>query len=129
VPSIFLVRSFGLTGVALGALIALVVMSLGFFVPYIMRVMNVSAGELVMGALIPATVPIVPMSIVTSISKELRDMASLLSLVSVTVIAISIYLIMYLALGASNIERHALRRGSSQTLRLEEDFQPSNTGR
>jgi hypothetical protein len=105
VPSIFLVRSFGLTGVALGALIALVVMSLGFFVPYIMRVMNVSAGELVMGALIPATVPIVPMSIVTSISKELRDMASLLSLVSVTVIAISIYLIMYLALGASNIER------------------------
>jgi O-antigen/teichoic acid export membrane protein len=107
--SIILVRPFGLTGVALGTLIPSLVMTLGFFVPYVMRVMKVRIMEFFTGALIPALVPIVPMAIVTYFVEQVLQMKPLFFSAIVTTIGMSVYIITYIAVGASNLERQTYR--------------------
>jgi O-antigen/teichoic acid export membrane protein len=107
--SIILVRPFGLTGVALGTLIPSIVMSLGFFLPYVMGVMNVRTIELFTEALIPAFVPVAPMAIVIYFLEQVLHVESLFSSAIVATIGMSVYVITYIALGASNLERQTYR--------------------
>jgi len=116
--SIVLVRSMGVTGVALGTLIPTSVASLGFILPYAMRVIGVSGVETLKEIFSPALLPAVPMVIVLYVLRQVIALSSLLSIMVVAGIGLLVYLIGYFATGASELERQTYRGFAVSTIRF-----------
>ena len=103
--SILLVSRFGLLGVALGTLIPTTVVCFCFVTPYAMRVIGASARDMYTRVLWPSLLPIVPMSMILIVLREILDPASLIMLFLMAVIGGLVYLFVYLRMGANELER------------------------
>jgi O-antigen/teichoic acid export membrane protein len=107
--SVALVRPLGLTGVALGTLIPTTVVCLVVFLPYSMRVIGVSQTQVGKEVFLPAFLPAIPAAVPLYVIQHAIQPSSLLSIMVVTGIGFLVYLIGYLHLGASEIERQTCR--------------------
>jgi O-antigen/teichoic acid export membrane protein len=105
VLSIALVRDLGLTGVALGTLIAIGVECLVFVMPYAMHSIGVSAGTMFKEVFWPVLAPAIPMIILLYGLRKAIDPSSLLSVIVVAGIGLLVYAIGYLSVGANAVER------------------------
>jgi O-antigen/teichoic acid export membrane protein len=118
--SVALVRPFGLTGVALGTLIPITVFRLAVFLPYSMRVIGVSKTQVGKEVFLPAFLPAIPVVVLLYIIQHAITPSSLLSIIVVTGISFLVYLIGYLHLGASEIERQTCRSFAMGAVRFVE---------
>ena len=109
VLSITLVRSLGLTGVAIGTLFPTTVACLGLILPYSARVIGVSKTQVVKEVFLPALLPAVPTAIVLYVLQHAIEPSSLLAIVFVGGVGFWMYVIVYLSLGASEFERQTCR--------------------
>lgn len=109
VLSIVLVRVLGLVGVALGTLIPTAIVSLGFILPYAMRVMQVGFKESVRAIWLPALLPAIPSAATVVILRHLMHPGTGSLLITAAAGGL-IYMATYLGLGATNLERAMLRR-------------------
>jgi O-antigen/teichoic acid export membrane protein len=116
--SIVLLPRLGLAGVALGTLIPTAISSLGFVLPFTMRVLCVKPGQVMREVLVPTLVPALAMGGVTWTLVSTTRPESLLSLGIVAVLALATYALGYLCLGASEFERRTYRTFAIGTLRL-----------
>ena len=116
--SIALVQRFGLTGVALGTLIITVAGNLGFVMPYTMRVLDVSATEVLVDIIRPALLPVIPMAIMLYLLQEVFEPNSLLVIVGLGGIGVLVYIVGYLSMGAAQVERQVYRSLVFNTFRL-----------
>jgi len=107
--SIVLLRRFGLIGVALGTMIPTVVVCLGLVMPYAMQVLNVGPNMVLKEVLLPTVLPAVPMVLVLHFFKQVVEPASLLSIMAIATTGSLVYAIIYLTVGASQIERGIFR--------------------
>jgi O-antigen/teichoic acid export membrane protein len=105
--SIILLPRLGLAGVALGTLIPTVVGSIGFTLPYSMRVVGVSVAELLREVVTPVLLPALPMAALTAALLWVVRPNSFLALFGVAAAAILVYGGAYLWCGASQLERRA----------------------
>ena len=108
--SILLVNRLGLLGVALGTLIPTTVICLGFVTPYAMRVIGTSARDMYTRVLWPSLIPIIPMGILMIGLREALDPASLIMVLLVGAVGASVYLGVYLCMGATEFERGVVHR-------------------
>jgi hypothetical protein len=104
-----LVNRFGLTGAAAAVLVATTAESLGFAVPYSMRITGMAAGPLVRASLLPAFVPAIPALAALYGLRELLRPESLLMIAAVGVVGAAVYAAVYLTLGATAPEREPLQ--------------------
>jgi O-antigen/teichoic acid export membrane protein len=118
VLSIVLVRSLGLTGIALGTLIPTSVECLLFIMPYSMHVIGISARTLLMKVVWPTLVPAIPMIITLYTIQQTLAPSSLLSIALVACAGVLIYVIGYFSIGASSIERQTCRNFADSTIRF-----------
>jgi O-antigen/teichoic acid export membrane protein len=109
VLSIILAPRFGLTGVALGTLIPTAVECLGIVLPYTLRVVGVSAGEILTESFLPALLPVMPMAITLCVLREVVQPASLLAILAVGGTGSFVYGMAYLSFGARAFERQMCR--------------------
>jgi O-antigen/teichoic acid export membrane protein len=116
--SIALVRRFGLTGVAFGTLLPAIAASLGFVLPYVMRVMSVSVRELLTHILVPTLLPAIPMVILVYVSRQVIEPSSLFAVVVVAGIGVLLYGVGYLYVGASDVELRTYRSLALRTVRF-----------
>jgi O-antigen/teichoic acid export membrane protein len=91
-----LVDMFGLTGAAAAVLVATAGESLGFAVPYAMRVTGMAAGQLLRASLLPAFVPAIPALAVLYGLRELLRPESLLMIAGVGAVGAAVYAAVYL---------------------------------
>jgi O-antigen/teichoic acid export membrane protein len=118
--SIALLHPFGLTGVALGTLIPTAAECLGFVLPYAMRVIGVSAAEALKEIFIPALLPAIPVAILLYALQQVVEPSSLLSIMVVAASGVLVYMLGYLSVGASQVERQIYRRLALSTIRFAE---------
>jgi O-antigen/teichoic acid export membrane protein len=118
--SIALMRSLGLTGVALGTLLPTTVVCLGLVLPYAMRVIGVSETQIVKEVFFPALLPAIPTAIVLYVLQHAIEPSSLVSIMFVAGIGLLVYVIGYLNLGASEVERQTCRGLMHNTIRFAE---------
>jgi O-antigen/teichoic acid export membrane protein len=107
--SIALVRPLGITGVALGTLVATAAEMLFFVFPFALRIADVDARSAVRLVLVPTLVPAVP---AIAALYAMREALAPRSLVSVALIGFAgglVYLAAYLAFEASRPERETVR--------------------
>lgn len=116
--SIALVQSLGLAGVALGTLIPTTLESLVFVIPYTCRVIGVSPREALAKMYAPALLPAVPMLIVLYALQELVQPSSWLAIIGVAGVGPLVYSVVYLCMGASQIERQTVRGYALSTIHL-----------
>jgi len=103
--SIALVRSWGLTGVALGTLIPIAIECVGLVLPYTMRVLRISLKQALKEMFLPALLPAAPMAVVLHTLQFAVDSSSLLSMMALIGVGFLVYVIGYLSVGASQFER------------------------
>lgn len=103
--SLALVRSVGLTGVALGTLIPTTVVSFGLAFPYAMRSIGVTADEALKRIFLPALLPAVPMAVMLYTLERIVAPASLFSVAGIACVGLLVYALGYLSLGATELER------------------------
>jgi O-antigen/teichoic acid export membrane protein len=103
--SIVLVRSWGLTGVALGTLIPIAIECIGLVLPYVMRVLGISLKQALKEMFLPALLPAAPMVVVLHTLQFAVDSSSLLSMMALIGVGFLVYVIGYLSVGASQFER------------------------
>lgn len=103
--SIALAGPYGLTGVAVGTLIPMVVECVGVLTPYTMRIVGVSAGELTRQALIPALLPAIPAGLVLLALRAAVAVTGLPSLALVAGAGALTYVLVYLALSQGTERR------------------------
>jgi O-antigen/teichoic acid export membrane protein len=115
VLSIVLVRTMGVTGVALGTLIATAVEAF-VVMPWALSAFSVSARTAVMEVFVPAIAPAVPMVLVLLALRELSDPSSLVAVGLVGALGALVYAAGYLAFRVSARERHAVLRLAFGTL-------------
>jgi O-antigen/teichoic acid export membrane protein len=118
--SIALLHPFGLTGVALGTLIPTAAEGLGFVLPYAMRVIGVSAAEALKEIFIPALLPAIPVAILLYALQQVVEPSSLLSIMVMAASGELVYMLGYLSVGASQVERQTYRRLALRTIRFAE---------
>ena len=118
--SIALVRSLGLTGVALGTLFPTTVACLSLVLPYSMHVLGVSKTQVVKEVFLPALLPVIPTVIVLYLLQYAIEPSSLLSIIAVAGIGFLVYVVGYLNLGASEMERQTCRGLMLNTIRFAE---------
>jgi len=106
--SLLLVRSLGLTGVALGTLIPTIIFALGFVLPYAIRVIGVSLKEMYLQVILPVFLPILPSGLITFTLRELLKPNTLLPTLLITAAGSLIYLAGYLWAKNSTFERDIL---------------------
>lgn len=107
--SVALVGPLGLTGVALGTLIPAALESFVLVGPYILRTVGIDAMSVIRRAILPASLPLLPMAIlVTALGRALQPV-SLVSVVVVSAAGLAVYLLAYLLVGASPAERQLMR--------------------
>jgi O-antigen/teichoic acid export membrane protein len=107
--SIILVRSMGLTGVALGTLIPTAVLCLGVVLPYAAYVTQTSVRTMVTQVLVPALAPAVPAGLVLLVIREVLAPASIVALLLSAMAGAVVYVSLYLLSAACGFERHAAR--------------------
>lgn len=115
--SIALVGSLGVTGVALGTLIAAGVEAL-IVVPLGMRRFGVGLGEMTREAFVPGLAPAIPAALVLLALRDALAPSSLPAVVAVGAVGAVVYAAAYLAFPASAGERSALRAGSARLSKL-----------
>lgn len=103
--SIILARPYGLTGVALGTLIPMLVESVCVLTPYTLRVTGVRPGELARQALVPALLPAAPAGLVLLALRSAVAVNSLPSLALVAGAGALTYALVYLALSQGTERR------------------------
>ena len=108
--SILLVQRFGLMGVALGTLFPTTVICLGFVTPYAMRVIGTSAKDMYTKVLWPTLLPLLPMSIVMIVLREVIHPSSLLIILLVGAVGPLVYLPAYLRMGSTEFERGIMHK-------------------
>jgi len=108
--SILLVSRFGLLGVALGTLIPTTIVCLGFVIPYAMRVIGTSAREMYAKVLWPSAFPLIPMSIVMIILREILHPASLIMILTIAGLGPLVYLVVYLRIEVNEFERTVVNK-------------------
>jgi O-antigen/teichoic acid export membrane protein len=118
VLSIVLLQWLGLAGVALGTLIPAALECLGFVLPYTLRVLGVSAGELAREVLAPTFAPAIPMLAVAYLLLRGVQPDSLLTVAPLVGLSLATYAVLYLWLGAGALERQACRDLASGTRRV-----------
>jgi O-antigen/teichoic acid export membrane protein len=107
--SIMLVRGFGLTGIALGTLIPMTIVNLGFILPYALRVIGVSATDALKNIFLPPLLPAIPTAIVLYGLQDAIRPSSLLSIMVVAGVGFLVYVAGYLTIGANKLERKTCR--------------------
>ena len=115
VLSIVLVQVLGLVGVALGTLIPTAVVSLGFILPYAMRVMQVGLGEGVRAIWFPALFPAIPATAIMVVLRYLLHPVGTGTLMVIAAAGGLVYMTTYLVLGATDLERDMLQRVINRT--------------
>lgn len=118
--SIALVRSLGLAGVALGTLFPTTIVCLGFILPYAMRVMDVSIAIALKEIFLPSLLPVVPTVIGLYILQHAVQPLSLFSILIVAGLGLLVYVVGYLSIGASEVERQICRSFMLSTIRFAE---------
>jgi O-antigen/teichoic acid export membrane protein len=118
--SVALVHRFGLTGVALGTLIPTAAECLGLVLPYAMRVIGASASQVFKEIFSPALLPAVPMVIALYILQRAIEPSSLLYILLIAGLGLLVYVVSYLGMGASKLERQAYRSLAMGTVRFVE---------
>jgi O-antigen/teichoic acid export membrane protein len=118
--SIALLHPFGLTGVALGTLIPTATECLGFILPYATRVIGVSATEALKEIFLPALLPAIPLVILLYVLQQAIEPSSLLSIMVMAGSGVLVYMLGYLSVGASQVERQTYRRLALSTIRFAE---------
>ncbi len=108
--SIILVRPFGLTGVAVGTLIPSFALSVGFFSPYMLRILHVRTKEFLTEVIVPAIAPVVPMLLLTYLVTQMLRTTSPFMIGVVGLLGMSVYLATYLNFSATHVERQTYRR-------------------
>lgn len=103
--SLILVHPFGLTGVALGTLIPTTIETLGFVLPYALRVNGVSFRAALMESLLPALLPAVPMAAVLYLLRDLMRPDSFVAIAVIGGVALLVYIVGYWLIGAGQAER------------------------
>lgn len=122
--SIALAHPLGVRGVALGTLIPTTLECLGFVLPYSMRVIGVSAGQLIRDALLPTLLPSIPAVALLLLLRTFEQSNSLLSLIVRAASAMALYGVCYLAVGARGLERSTYRSIVAATARLAREHLP-----
>jgi O-antigen/teichoic acid export membrane protein len=107
--SIALVRPLGVTGVALGTLIATAGEMFLFVFPFALRVADVDVRSALTQVLVPTLVPAVPAVVALYGMREALTPASLVSVAFIGLTGTLVYLATYLAFEASRPERETLR--------------------
>jgi O-antigen/teichoic acid export membrane protein len=110
VISILLVQSFGLVGVALGSLLPTTVICLGFVTPYAMRVIGTSAKDMYTKVLWPTLIPVIPMSLLLIVLREVIQPSSLIMILLVAAVGPLVYFAVYLRMGANEFEREIMHK-------------------
>jgi O-antigen/teichoic acid export membrane protein len=103
--SLILVQRIGLLGVALGTLIPVTIEALFFVLPYAMREIGVRPWEAVREMVLPALVPTIPMFIVLYLLRETLRPGSIWMILFVAGIGLLVYLVGYLSMKATTLER------------------------
>jgi O-antigen/teichoic acid export membrane protein len=116
--SILLLSRVGLAGVALGTLIPTAVGSVGFVLPYTLRVLGVSSAEFVRKVLAPSLLPAMPMAGLTLALMWTGRPESLAGVCGLAALALGTYAVTYLCLGASEFERRTYRGFATGMLRV-----------
>ena len=106
--AIVLIHPLGVTGAALAVLIGTAVESLGFALPYTMRVIGVRARSLAVDAVLPALAPAVPALAVLYLTREAVQPASFLAIGAVGLLGSAVYAVCYLSLPTTASEREPL---------------------
>jgi O-antigen/teichoic acid export membrane protein len=107
--SILLVRPLGVTGVALGTLIPISIECVCFVLPYGMRVIGVGIRTVFREVFIPTMAPIIPMSVVLYLLRDILHPASLLSIAAISAVGLMLYATIYLTV-TTPAEQQAFRR-------------------
>jgi O-antigen/teichoic acid export membrane protein len=107
--SLILVRQWGLIGVALGTLIPTTIISLGFVLPYAIRVIGVSVHEMYRKVFLPVFVPIIPASLATYLLRELFEPTKILPMLLIATAGSLLYLAGYLRSRSNIFERDLIR--------------------
>jgi O-antigen/teichoic acid export membrane protein len=113
--SLALIRPYGLLGVALGTLIPAVIFSFGFIIPYAMRVINVSASEMLRRAALPTLLPVIPAALVTYWLRELFEPETIAPTLLIGAVGSFLYLAGYLLAAGNDFERTLIQKGMSKT--------------
>lgn len=116
--SVILVRTMGLKGIALSGLLTTAGVSLGFIMPYAMKTMKVSFGQILNQVLFPPLLPVIPTVATIYVLQRAISPRTLIGLGIVAAAGLFVYGITYLFLGASDIERQTCRNFALNTLRL-----------
>jgi len=109
VLSLILVRPFGLIGVAIGTLLPVSLESLGFVLPFAMRQLRVSPGELLRRVILPASLPVVPMTAALYVLRAAFALDSLFAVGLAAVAASAVYAAAYLSMPAAAPEQRLAR--------------------
>jgi O-antigen/teichoic acid export membrane protein len=112
-----LVGPLGLTGVALGTLIAAVV-EYGVVMPYAARVIGVSLGDVARRIVLPTVIPAAAMACFLYVFEISAEPDTLPVLVAVAAAGLAVFGTTYLAVGASGSERQVFRGLALGTLRF-----------
>jgi O-antigen/teichoic acid export membrane protein len=119
--SAVLVHPLGLTGVALGTLIAAAI-EYAIVMPYATRVIGIAGGEIVRRIVLPTFVPASVMCGVLYAVERNAEPESLFALVALVALGMTVFAITYLTLGASRSERQMCWEIASGTLRLAQGY-------
>jgi O-antigen/teichoic acid export membrane protein len=114
--SLLLVRWLGVVGVALGTLIPVTVETFGFAMPYALRSIGVGGREALRRIWGPALLPVLPAVLVLGALRLVVNPTSLLAVAAAASVGLSVYVLVYLAMGACTKERQMLHRAASQLL-------------
>ncbi len=116
--SLILVQRFGLVGVAVGTLIPTTIECLLFVMPYTMRVLGVGWHEMLGQVLLPALVPAIPSALVIYVLRETFPLNSWPAIAAVALVGLMAYVVAYLSLGATSLERQTYGELARSTLQL-----------
>ncbi len=116
VLSLVLVRTMGLTGVALGTLIPTAVACIGFVLPYTMRSIGAHLRDVISQVLVPALIPAIPSSLAIYALTKIIPLTSIISILFVGGSGLLVYIIAYLSVGTNTFERELFRNTSTNIL-------------
>ena len=116
--SIALVHPLGVTGVALGTLIATALEVFCLVVPYATRTIGISASVVLKEIVGPAVLPVFPAFAVLLVLRILITPGSLFSVIAIILLGAGVYVGCYLAVCARPGEKEAVRSLTANALRL-----------
>ena len=116
--SVLLVREMGLIGVAIGTLVPTGVETLVFRLPYMARVLGLTATSILREMMLPPLLPALPTIAILHILVSVVVPNRLVPLLVVIAVGLSVYAFIYLTLGASTSERKIVHQLLSQTASL-----------